>query len=139
MNRCLQTAILGVYRKAASDVPFIALECLRERLSPTFNRREKISTKRDKYKTFGIDFGECKVDDDEYFDKEKKDEKYEDMNKRAWQFYTYLIKRQEQNIAIVSHEGMLQCLMNIVESNDKCLRRSYKNAEARLCFLTRRK
>ena len=140
MNRCIQTAAIGIYKKERmKEVPFITLECLRERLSPMFNRRELISVKKEKYKLLDIDWKECLMDDDVYFDQEKKGEKYEDMNKRAWQFYKYLIKRPEQNIAIVSHEGMLQCLMNIIDSNDKSVRRSFKNAEARLVFMCHRK
>ena len=140
MNRTIETAAIGVYRKERmGKVPFVVLESLRERLAPGFNRRERISVKKVRFKTLEIDWSECKMDDDVYFDVEWKREKYENMNKRAWQFYKYLVAREERTIAVVSHEGMLQCLMNIIESNDKSLRRSFKNAEARLCFLSHKK
>ena len=82
-----------------SNVKWIALECLRERMSIHFNRRTKINDKKSK---FGhIDFSNCLSNDDIYFDKERQNESFESMNERAWQFYMYLIKRPEKKIVIV--------------------------------------
>ena len=101
-------------------VPWIALECLRERMSPHFNRRETISVKQKKYEW--IDFSECQTENDDLFDNiYQSSETYEQMNERALQFYTYLMTRKEKVIAVVSHEGM-RCAFVCTHVCGACMR-----------------
>ncbi len=117
-------------------MPWFGVDVLRERLSPHFNRRYKISKKKEVYSH--VDFSKCKNDGDILFDKLRKNESYEAMNERAWHFYKLLITRKERCIAIVSHEGILACLLNVVRCS-KVLRKGFRNGEARICFMIRNK
>ncbi len=113
-------------------VPWIGLEILRERLAPSFNRREKTSAKRKKHPH--VDFSGC-TEEDELFDVTRKAESFDAMNERAWQFWKFVVKRPEKCIAVVSHEGLLSCIVNVVACS-KALRKRFRNAEARVAFLS---
>mmetsp|Transcript_50344 Transcript_50344/g.58168 ORF Transcript_50344/g.58168 Transcript_50344/m.58168 type:complete len:248 (-) Transcript_50344:103-846(-) len=131
-SRATETAILCFQEHVPASVPWLALECLREKTGthPCDGRRSVTELKLE----YGekIDYQYMTNDADVYGQKLGKSRETDEMIiARAYEFFEWLCQRPETNVLVVTHSAFLAVLFNQVVSCNSDLSRWYENCEMR--------
>ncbi|XP_024532652.1 phosphoglycerate mutase-like protein [Selaginella moellendorffii] len=119
--------------------PFLALELCREHTGVhPCDKRNPIS--RYKLEFPGVDFSEIETDEDEWWNADIR-EPDEDLCQRGLEFLKWLLRRDEKEIAVVSHSGFLTHMVTLF--GDDCgdtvqqeIRSRFANCALRTVILT---
>ncbi|CAM9156015.1 unnamed protein product [Ascophyllum nodosum] len=127
LSRAIQTALLSI--EQVEGVPWIALECARERSgNHPCDRRRPVHELKEDFPTIifdNIDEGEDKL----YDANERESE--ESLMKRAKNLLDWLSGRTETNIVVVTHGVLLTCFFNEVLMAPANLAKRFENGELR--------
>jgi len=140
-TRATQTALEcfgGVLTDKKDAVPFIALECLREKAGqhPCDNRRA-VSVLRHAFPA--IDYSQMDEDADVYGEMTLGVEHRETnamITQRTHDFFDWLHTRNETNIVVVTHSAFLSCLFNHVVQCTSDVSNWFENCELRTTHFT---
>eukprot|EP00611_Tribonema_gayanum_P029253 TRINITY_DN7763_c0_g1_i1.p1 TRINITY_DN7763_c0_g1~~TRINITY_DN7763_c0_g1_i1.p1 ORF type:complete len:237 (-),score=44.46 TRINITY_DN7763_c0_g1_i1:303-1013(-) len=130
MSRALETASIA-FEKVPSHIPWIALECARERAGnhPCDKRRTRTELKE---QFPHIDWSLIESDSDELWDTLGEDRETDEMMMaRAHDLFEWIRARPETNIAIVTHSAYLSVLFNKAVRCGEGLQTWFNNAEMR--------
>mmetsp|Transcript_203 Transcript_203/g.274 ORF Transcript_203/g.274 Transcript_203/m.274 type:complete len:253 (+) Transcript_203:129-887(+) len=131
-TRATETALLAFQEHISSDVPWLALECLREKTghNPCDSRRSVSELKQDF--EHRIDYSFMKDDEDVYGKMMGENRETAEMIKeRAYEFFSFLQSRPETNILVVTHSAFLFVLMDQVVRCNSDVSRWFENCEMR--------
>ena len=140
-TRATQTALEcfgGVLTDKKETVPFIALECLREKAGqhPCDNRRA-VSLLRHDFPA--IDYSQMEEDADVYGEITlglEHRETNDMITQRTHDFFDWLHTRNETNIVVVTHSAFLSCLFNHVVQCTSDVSNWFENCELRTTHFT---
>jgi broad specificity phosphatase PhoE len=116
--RALQTGIL-VFESLRDNknVPFVAYEMAREESGVhVCDRRRPSSRLQAEFPM--VDFSSLEQEEDVIFRSDQRETKQE-VAERAYQFLTWLAKRPERHVGVVSHSSWLLTLFNAVFENNE--------------------
>jgi len=143
LTRCLETAELVVDKVAG--VPWVALECIRERLhgNPCDRRRSiNVVAKEFPY----VDFSSFEVKPDKLWQEGPRTsdwnvrklfrESNEELAARGREFLKWLEAREETNVVVVTHSAFLDITFNQVLKCDVAMKRWFNNCEIRSVLLS---
>eukprot|EP00752_Nemacystus_decipiens_P016046 g14345.t1 len=133
LTRAIQTAMLTIDQ--VEGVPWVALECVRERAGGhPCDRRRCVSELKKEYPT--ISFDAMEEDDDAYFDSLGDErESNEKVAGRARELFAWLKDRPETNIAVVTHSAFLLCLFNEAVLSPPDVAKWFENCELRTVMM----
>ncbi|CAM9410424.1 unnamed protein product [Choristocarpus tenellus] len=133
LSRALQTALLTFDQ--VEGIPWIALECVRERAGGHFcDRRRVLSELKQEFPT--ITWDEIKEEEDTYWDGFGEGrETDETLKRRAYELFRWLKDRPETNIAVVTHSAFLSCMFNKAVTCSSDLSKWFNNCELRTVLL----
>eukprot|EP00904_Undaria_pinnatifida_P003935 jgi/Undpi1/13542/HiC_scaffold_8.g03201.m1 len=133
LTRAIQTAMLSI--EQAEGVPWVALECIRERSGEhPCDRRRRVSELKVEFSS--IDFDAVTDEEDVYWDAlGSKRETDEAMAGRARELFAWLRARPETNIAVVTHSAFLSCLFNKALLAPPHLAKWFENCELRTIYM----
>eukprot|EP00611_Tribonema_gayanum_P032528 TRINITY_DN977_c0_g1_i1.p1 TRINITY_DN977_c0_g1~~TRINITY_DN977_c0_g1_i1.p1 ORF type:complete len:232 (+),score=37.55 TRINITY_DN977_c0_g1_i1:627-1322(+) len=134
MSRAIDTAMIA-FEKVPSHVPWIALECIRERSGN--HACDKRRTKTELQQQYPqIDWSQVESDSDVYWDTLGDDRETDEMMEdRAHALFDWIRSRSETNIAIVTHSAFLSVLFNKAVRCGARLQRWFDNAELRTVLM----
>eukprot|EP00124_Ichthyophonus_hoferi_P001825 Ihof_evm6s107 gene=Ihof_evmTU6s107 len=130
LARTLETAtnIFG-----ESEVPFVALEAVRERYGVhPCDKRSPLTVLVTRFPK--VDFSQITSEEDKLW-KEASRETRESIHARALQFLAWVAGRPESTIALVSHQDFLHALLTAVDAPME-LQGRFENCEHRLAILS---
>lgn len=136
LRRTLQTATI-CFPGLIDKCPWIALECIREAMGNyPCNKRNRLSLCSPNFSH--ISFNEILSDEDPLYDTFcGKRESISSIADRCNQFLDWVLKREENNVVVVSHSEFLYVLFNHVLDVEKKEQSHFKNAEVRSYILTK--
>jgi broad specificity phosphatase PhoE len=133
LTRAVKTAMLCLPH-LEGQVPWIALDCVRERMGIPAHRRRNISECKIAFPT--INFDHISNDDDVWHTTHEGRELDADVALRAEEFVYWLSHRPEREVVVVSHGYFLRvlCLTVFGENQEKFQR--FRNSELRSYVLS---
>lgn len=132
LTRAIETAIRTVDQ--VDGVPWIALECVRERSGnhPCDRRR---SIQELKLEFPNIDFDAIEDDTDVHWASLNERETNEALTARGHELLEWISSRPETNIAVVTHSAYLLCLFNNAILSPPHIAKWFENCELRTVLL----
>ncbi|CAM9146320.1 unnamed protein product [Chrysoparadoxa australica] len=135
LSRAVETALLCL--EQVPGVPWIALDCLREKAGghPCDKRRTRTEMSKEHP---SIEWSFIADEQDDYWDALGKDDRETDEQivGRCNDFFSWLAKRPENNIAVVTHSAFLSVLFNKAVTCGPPLSKWFENCEMRTTVLS---